>query len=101
MRQLNDVYTQAFNKGHRRASHFFQGRYKGIPIQKDSHLLEVCRYFVLNPVGARLVEDPGQWKWSSYGATAGKEKLPACLTTSWVLRQFSSKKRKVEKEYCQ
>jgi len=99
MRQLNGVYTQIFNKRHRRVGHLFQGRYKAILIQKDSHLLEVCRYVVLNPVRAHLVEDPGQWRWSSYGATAGREKLPACLTTGWVLGQFSSKRRKAEREY--
>ncbi len=101
MRQLNGVYTQTFNKRHRRTGHLFQGRYKAILIQKDSHLLEACRYVVLNPVRARLVEEPGQWRWSSYGATAGREKPPGCLTTSWVLRQFSSKKGKAEKEYRQ
>jgi putative transposase len=102
MRQLNGVYTQRFNKRHGRVGHLFQGRYKAILIQKDSHLLEVCRYVVLNPVRAGLVKDPGQWRWSSYGATAGREKPHPCLTTSWVLRQFSSKKkRKAEKEYRQ
>src|SRR4030066_2354760 len=50
MRQLNGVYTQAFNRQHNRVGHLFQGRYKAILIQKDSHLLEVCRYVVLNPV---------------------------------------------------
>ena len=99
MRQLNGVYTQIFNKRHGRVGHLFQGRYKAILIQKDSHLLEVCRYVVLNPVRARLVKDPGQWIWDSYGATAGREKPPACLTTSWVLGQFSSKRRKAEREY--
>ncbi len=88
MRQLNGVYTQTFNKRHRRTGHLFQGRYKAILIQKDSHLLEACRYVVLNPVRARLVEEPGQWRWSSYGATAGREKLPACLTTLSPLDLF-------------
>lgn len=99
MRQLNGVYTQAFNKRHRRAGHLYQGRYRAILIQKDSHLLEVCRYVVLNPVRAGLVENPGQWRWSSYGATAGRERPPACLTTGWVLGQFSSKRPKAERDY--
>jgi putative transposase len=99
MRQLNGVYTQAFNKRHGRTGHLFQGRYKAILIQKDSHLLEVCRYVVQNPVRAGLAEDPGQWRWSSYSATAGREKPSSCLTTSWVLGQFSSKRRKAEREY--
>lgn len=101
MRQLNGVYTQTFNKRHGRVGHLFQGRYKAILIQKDSHLLEVCRYVVLNPVRAGLVKNPGQWRWGSYGATAGREKPPECLTTSWVLGQFSSKRRKAEREYRQ
>ncbi len=71
MRQLNGVYTQAFNKRHRRVGHLFQGRYKAILIQKDSHLLEVCRYVVQNPVRAGLAEDPGQWRWSSYRCHGG------------------------------
>ncbi len=99
MRQLTGVYAQMFNKRHGRVGHLFQGRYKAILIQKDSHLLEVCRYVVLNPVRARLVKEPGQWRWSSYGATTGREKAPGCLTTSWVLGQFSNKKRKAEREY--
>ncbi len=99
MRQLNGVYTQAFNKQHQRSGHLFQGRYKAILIQKDSHLLEVCRYVVLNPVRARRVKDPGQWPWSSFSATAGRERPPACLTTNWVLSQFSGKREKAEREY--
>jgi REP element-mobilizing transposase RayT len=99
MRQLTGVYAQRFNKRHGRVGHLFQGRYKAILIQKDSHLLEVCRYVVLNPVRARLVKEPGQWRWSSYGATVGQEKPPSCLTTNWVLGQFSRKRKKAEREY--
>ena len=99
MRQLNSVYTQLFNKRHGRTGHLFQGRYKAILIQKDSHLLEVCRYVVLNPVRAKMVEKPDDWKWSSYLATAGRTKPHPALTTDWVLGQFSRQRGKAEKEY--
>jgi putative transposase len=99
MRQLNGVYTQLFNKLHGRTGHLFQGRYKSILIQKDSHLLEVCRYVVLNPVRARMVESPDAWKWSSYRATAGREAAHPCLAVEWVLGQFSGKHAKAEQEY--
>lgn len=101
MRQLNGVYTQLFNKLHGRTGHLFQGRYKSILIQKDSHLLEVCRYVVLNPVRAKMVETPAAWKWSSYRATAGRAAHHPCLTIDWVLGQFSGKRAKAEKEYKQ
>ena len=101
MRQLNGVYTQLFNNWHGRSGHLFQGRYKAILIQKDSHLLEVCRYVVLNPVRAKMVEQPETYAWSSYLATAGKAKPHPCLTAAWVLSQFSGKRGKAEKEYRQ
>jgi REP element-mobilizing transposase RayT len=99
MRQLNGVYTQLYNKRHNRVGHIFQGRYKAILIQKGSYLLEASRYVVLNPVRAKALKDPGEWKWSSYCGTAGKEKPHPCLTTDWILGQFGSKRRKSEKKY--
>ena len=56
----------------RRVGHLFQGRFKGVLVQKESHFLEVCRYVVLNPVAAGIVKHPRQWAWSSYRATSGE-----------------------------
>ncbi len=99
MRQLNGIYTQAYNRRHHRVGHIFQGRYKAILIERESHLLEVCRYVVLNPVRAKAVEKPGGWKWSSYRGTAGVEKPHPCLTPDWVLGQFSARKGEAEGRY--
>lgn len=66
----------------------FQGRYKAILIQKESHLLEVCRYVVLNPLRAKAIEKVAQWKWSSYRGTARLAEGPPWLTVDWVLGQF-------------
>src|ERR671924_2148265 len=71
MRQLNGVYTQRFNRQHGRVGHVFQGRYKAIIVQKESYLVELARYVVLNPVRARMVRSLAEWPWSSYRATAG------------------------------
>ena len=98
MRQLNGVYTQVFNKRHRRVGHLFQGRYKAILIQKESHLVEVCKYVVLNAVRAGLVRNPKEWRWSSYCATVGIAKPHACLTTDWILGQFGTKKLKTSRK---
>ena len=99
MRQLNGVYSQAFNVRHRRTGHLFQGRFKAILIQKDSHLLEVCRYVVLNPVRAGMVKQPGDWQWSSYLATSGRTSPHPCLIRDWILGQFSRTRGKAEKGY--
>jgi len=68
MRQLNGVYTQAYNRRHGRAGHVFQGRYKGILVERDSHLLELQRNVVLNPVRAHMVKRVEDWAWNSYHA---------------------------------
>ncbi|MGC2062845.1 MAG: transposase [Thermodesulfovibrionales bacterium] len=99
MRQLNGIYTQIYNRRHNRVGHIFQGRYKAILIQKESHLLEVCRYVVLNPVRAKAVENPDGWQWSSYRGTSGMENPHPCCTTDWVLGQFSTKKSQAERRY--
>ncbi len=99
MRQLNGVYTLMFNKKHNRVGHIFQGRYKAILIQKDSHLHEVCRYVVLNPVRAMAVEKPEEWKWSSYIATAGKARPHKCLNRDWILGQFGNRRRAAQERY--
>jgi REP element-mobilizing transposase RayT len=99
MRQLNGVYSMRFNRHHGSVGHVFQGRYKAIVAQKESHLLEVCRYVVLNPLRAKVVEVPGRWRWSSYRATAGIERAHPCLTVERVLGQFGTKKRTAEMRY--
>ena len=101
MRQLNGVYTQRFNQRHRSVGHVFQGRYKAVLVEKEAHLLEVCRYVVLNPVRAGMVSHPSQWRWSSYRATAGLRKPPMFLTTDWVLAQFGHRRASAAKAYRQ
>ena len=48
MRQLNGVYTQELNRMHTRVGHVFQGRYKGILVEKENYLLELARYVSYN-----------------------------------------------------
>jgi putative transposase len=76
MRHLNGIYTQRYNRRHRTVGHLFQGRYTALLIPKESHLQEVCRYVVLNPVRANAARSAKQWRWSRYRATAGMEKSP-------------------------
>ncbi len=92
MRQLNGGYTQWFNCRHRRSGHLMQGRFKAILVEKQSHLLELARYVVLNPVRAGIVQTAGQWRWSNYRATAGLAKAPDWLEVDWTLAQFGNKR---------
>jgi putative transposase len=89
MRQLNGVYTQSNNRKYQRVGHVFQGRYKAIIVEKESYLLELARYVVLNPLRARMVQSLTDWPWSSYASMIGREAAASWLQTDWILSQFS------------
>ena len=99
MKYINGTYSQGYNRIHKRVGHVFQGRYKAILVEKDSYLLELSRYIVLNPVRARMVRSAKDWKWSSYRATAGYKENEPCLTKDWILSCFSDKKNLAEIRY--
>ena len=99
MRQMNGVYTQYVNRTHGRVGHVFQGRYKAILVEKDSYLLELARYVVLNPLRAGMVKEPADWPWSSYPAMIGKACAPTWLQTDWLLGQFGALRQRAQANY--
>jgi putative transposase len=91
LRHVDGVYTQRFNRIHRRDGPLFRGRYKAILIEADEYLKQLVRYVHLNPVQAKLVQDPAQYPWSSH-----KEYLKGKTSEGWlyskeVLGQFSKR----------
>lgn len=99
MRHLNGVYTQIVNRAHGRVGHVFQGRYKAILVEKDSYLLELARYVVLNPLRAGMIGDVGDWPWSSYQAMIGQVPSPTWLRTDWLLGQFGQQQNRAIANY--
>ena len=88
MQLLNGVYSQGFNRRHDRVGHVLQGRFKAIVVERESHLLELVRYVVLNPIRARVVDHPRRYRWSSYRAIAGEAEPLEFLSVKWTLSQF-------------
>ena len=101
MQLLNGIYTQSFNREHKRTGHIFQGRFKAILVEKESHLLELARYIALNPVRAKMVRSARDWPWSSYRATAGLAVTPEFLPVDWILSQFALNRAKAVQAYRQ
>jgi len=99
MQYLNGVYAQTFNRRHERSGHLFQGRYEATLVENDGHLLEVCRYVVLNPVRAGICADPADWPWSSFRATAGLDPSPAFLSDDAVLELFGKDRPRARAAY--
>ncbi len=94
MRHLNGVYTQRFNRIHKKDGHLFRGRYKAILVQEDEYLTHLIRYIHLNPV-----TDYKIYPWSSH-----KDYLKAKNQAPWLhirlgLAFFSGKLPQALKAY--
>lgn len=99
MHMLNCTYAQKHNERHERVGHLLQDRFFSVIVDKEEYLLEVCRYIVLNPVRAGMVEDPVQYRWSSYRDITGNRKPPPFLDISYILSLFSQPGRSGVDEY--
>jgi putative transposase len=60
-------YTNFINARGRWTGHLFQSRFASVVLD-DTHLIRAVRYVSMNPVRARLVARPEEWKWSSVRA---------------------------------
>jgi putative transposase len=99
MQWLNVSYATYFNRKHRRKGHLFQGRFKAILIDAEAYLKHLSRYIHLNPVRAKIIDTPEQYRWSSYSAFIGKKKSPKFLKTDWLLSNFGNNKKEARKNY--
>src|SRR5208283_5659512 len=70
MKGINLSYAQHYKRKYKHTGHFWQDRYKSIMISKDDYLLACGSYVELNTVRARIVNDPKEYKWSSYNVYA-------------------------------
>jgi putative transposase len=66
---LKQRFTQWFNRWHRRKGTLWEERFKSVLVEgfRDS-LARVAAYIDLNPIRARLTEDPKEYRWSGYAA---------------------------------
>jgi putative transposase len=66
-------YSRHVNSREGWTGHLWQARFSSYPMD-EPHLLACAKYVELNPVRAKLVKKPGDWKWSSAKAhLSGKD----------------------------
>jgi putative transposase len=63
VRYVNDHYH--------RSGTLWEGRYKASLVDCERYVLRCYRSIELNPVCARMVSDPADYRWSSYRRNAG------------------------------
>lgn len=87
---VNGGFTQYSNHRHQRIGHLFNERYKPVLIDNAFHLRIATGYVAMNAVNHGFVDQPGDWKWSSYRATVGLETTPGYICLDWLTSAFPS-----------
>lgn len=98
MRYINGSYVTYFNAKYKRVGHLLASRYKAILVDRDSYVVELSRYIHLNPVKAKIVALPSNYRWSSYKSYIGKRQ-EEWVKTDFVLKIFSREKAIAQKRY--
>ena len=100
MKSLNVSYVRYFNSKYKRVGHLFQDRFKSELVYNERYLLEVSRYIHRNPVKAKIVRYPVEYKWSSYNIFLGLEKdIYELVEPSVVLDTFSENRINAIQKY--
>lgn len=99
MRHLNGVYTQKYNRRHKKDGSLFRGRYKSVLVQEDNHLMGVMRYIHFNPVKAKIVKDIKDYRWSSHILYLKRITREDWINVDCLLISFSNKRRQAINAY--
>lgn len=72
VKTLKQRYSMSYNGRHQRKGTLWEDRFKSVLIENAEHAkATVAAYIDLNPVRAKLVTDPKDYRWSGYGEATG------------------------------
>jgi len=66
IKRITVGYVGWHNKKYERTGHLFQNRYLSEPVATERYLLTVLKYIHQNPVKANMVDNIGEYRWSSF-----------------------------------
>ena len=93
MKRVGVSYVYYFNHKYKRVGHLFQDRYKSENVDDEPYLLGCSRYIHNNPVEARLVRSPQDYRWSSYAAYLQGFDSRGLIDTGALLTLFANDRK--------
>jgi putative transposase len=90
MQWLNSRYAEYFNRRYRLEGHALERRFWSKVVKTENQLPTTIRYVLRNPVRAGICAHPGEWRWSSYRATARLAPCPPFLGAEAVQLLFAT-----------
>lgn len=100
LKPLLTSHAMYMNRKYGYRGHLFQDRFTSIEIHSEEAACYTLRYIHLNPVRARLVETPAEWRWTSHRAYADPGAALPGLDTAILLSWFSEDESAARARYC-
>lgn len=98
MQKLGTGYTNYFNKKYTRVGSLFQGRFKAVLLEKESHFLYLPFYIHANPLAVlapseranpeKALQFLASYRWSSYPDYIGKKNVPSVTSRDFLWKSL-------------
>lgn len=107
IKRLNMGYAKYFNEKYKRNGALFQGRFKSVPVMKESHFIYLPYYIHLNPLDLvapewrrgilydyeKAVRFLEKYRWSSHLDYIGRKNFPSVTQRDFLLNFFEGPKQ--------
>ena len=98
MKRLGQRYVQYVNRTYQRSGTLWEGRFRSCILQQETYLFICQQYIEMNPARAGMVEQSGEYRWSSYGSNACGEKS-ALIKPHALYKKLGRTKKERQKAY--
>ena len=100
IKYLNESYANWYRVFSQKPGHVFQGRFKSVLVDHNNYSLTLVDYIHLNPLNAKIVDRPEDYRYSSLNYYLGKKRNNIeKLNRNFILFQFDSNLRIASKKY--
>ena len=99
MKDVKQEFSRFYNKRHHRRGFFWGERFKSVIVQDGFTLVNCLAYIDLNPVRAKLVERPEEYRWSSIGYHVQTNNMDQFLSLDFGMKDFGVRSDKRLREY--
>ncbi|MFT7507293.1 MAG: putative transposase [Acidimicrobiales bacterium] len=110
MKKLNMGYARFFNEKYDRSGYLWQGKFKRILIERDSHFLYIPYYIHLNPLDysqpewrqgkvsdhQKTFESLKNYRWSSYQDYIGMNNFPSVISKRLLTQTLGNEQRQTD-----
>lgn len=91
IKYIKQGFSRFYNRRHNRRGFFWSERFKSVIVDNGETLINCLAYIDLNPVRAKLVEKPEDYRWSSIGYHIQRENEDHFLSLDFGLAEFGHK----------